>query len=498
MPKKQIEKVARRFEKRRAKMSYNAMSVVRPRPYLINNYKGGLTNKKEDEESSTSSHSSQTSQTQNEQKQEHLNINQNTPKKDLRQQLEESKAHQQQAIASRDANLKNATVNIAQILKDFRNTAKAIGASPELTEEVNAYLSLIEKQVTKDAPDTRLIRSNLKNASSLLDSYITETLQRPSKVVENWIDALFLQQINYKFNEDEINSNFLVKFPNQKNEDSSEEESSDENEEENDEEKKNESKKSITIPKDEKLKSLFLQAKKHSYANNSQKAMELFKKALDRAVEVSDKDTESKVLYEIGKIYDKNDYLVQALTSYNKSLNVSEDLSVKTKAHYSMAQIYDDVAQFEPAINHYMSSISYAGESENLIAQSTSLTKIGNIYSDKYKKEAFDFLLEAEAIASETDSAKIKGYVSSNIANVYDKFNEPQNALKYYSHAVKEYNDAQSPLKVAMNYKKAAEVMQDYNNPRKAKALFEKALAKARQTEDVQLMKEIHEALSSI
>lgn len=469
-------------------MAYNAMSAVRPKPYLINNYKG-LTKKKEDNESSTSSHSSHA---QAEQPQ----INHNEPKKNIQQQLVESKASHQQAIASRDANLKNATVNIAQILKDFRNTAKAIGASDELTQEVNAYLSLIETQVKKEAPDVRLIRSNLKNASSLLDSYITETLQRPSKVVENWIDALFLQQINYKFNEEEINPNFLVKFPNQKKEE--DEESPEEDNEENEQSNSKEKNTSINIPKDEKLKSLFLQAKKYSYANNSKKAMELFKEALQRADEVSDKETESKVLYEIGKIYDQNDYLAQALSSYNKSLNITQDLSVKTKAHYSMAQIYDDVAQFEPAINHYMSSISYAGENENLIAQSTSLTKIGNIYSDKYQKKAFDFLLEAELIASETDSHKAKGYVSSNIANVYDKFNEPQNALKYYSHAVKEYQEAQSPLKVAINYKRAGEVMQDYNNSQKAKALFKKALAKARQTDDIGLMQEIQETLSAI
>lgn len=473
-------------------MSYNTMSVVRPRPYVItNNYKG-LTNNTEENESSESSRSSQTEE-------EQYQVNQNGNKKSIQQQLIDSKASQQRAIASRDANFKNATINIAQIIKDFRSTAKAIGASPELTEEADGYLSLIEKQVQKEVPDVKLIRSNFKNAATLLDSYITETLQRPSKVVENWIDAIFLQQINYKFNEEEVNPHFLVKFPNQKkDENTDEEENSSEEGNENEDEENNSIKKQVHIPKDGKLKSLFIQAKKYSYANNSKKAMEMFKAALERAVEVEDKETESKVLFEIGQIYDKNDYLVQALTSYNRSLNTTQDTNIKTKAHYSMAQIYDDVAQFEPAINHYMSSISYAGENDNLAAQSTSLTKIGNIYVDKYQKKAFDFLLEADVLSSQVDNSKIKGYVKSNIANAYDKFNEPQSALKYYSNAVKEYDNAKSPLKVAINYKKAAEVMHDYKNTDKAKILFKKALVKARQTDDVQLMKEIHEALSAV
>jgi len=470
-------------------MAYNTMSVVRQSPYLINSNNKGFVKNKQDEEPQ-SSHAQKEDQ----------DIQQQDNKKDVRQQLADSKANQQLATASRDANIKNASVNIAQVIKDFKNTAKAIGASPELTEEVNAYLSLVETQVSKENPDAKLVRSNLKNASSLLDNYITETLQRPSKVVENWIDALFLQQINYKFNEEEVNPQFLVKFPNankegKENEEPSEEENSEEGDTEGE---STETKSLIIVPQDEELKSLFIKAKKYSYANDSKKAMELFKEALGRAVEVEDKETESKVLFEIGKIYDKNDYLVQALTSYNKSLNATKDVNVKTKAHYSMAQIYDDVAQFEPAINHYMSSISYAGEMENFSAQTTSLTKIGNIYADEYKKEAFDFLLEADLLAKESKNSKTKGYVSSNLGNAYNKFNEPQSALKHYSSAVKDYQEAQSPLKVAINYKKAAEVMQDYNNTDKAKALFQKALAKARQTEDVQLMKEIHDALSAI
>lgn len=471
-------------------MAYNTMSVISQRPYVINNYNGFAKAKEDD----ASSESSRSSESQNEQPQ----INQNGRNKDIQQQLAESKIANQKAIESRDANLKNATVNISQIIKDFKGTVTAIGSSPELAEEVNTYLTLVEQQSKKENPDTRLIRSNLKNASSLLDNYITETLQRPSKVVENWIDALFLQQINYKFNDGEINPNFLVKFPNQKKEEDDENSSQNDNEQEESKEEKDSSNKAVIVPKDEKLKTLFLQAKKYVYANDAKKAMGLFKQALDRAIEVQDKETESKVLFEIGKIYDKHDYLAQALTSYSKSLSTTTDVNIKTKAHYSMAQIYDDVAQTEPAINHYMSSISYAGVNENLASQSTSLAKIGNIYSEKYQKKALDFLEEADVLSSQTNNHKVKGFVSSHLADSYDKFNEPQKALKYFSTAVLEYQEAKSPLKVAINYKRAAEVMQDFNNTQKAKSLYKKALVKARQTDDVELMKEIHAALSTI
>ena len=89
-------------------------------------------------------------------------------------------------------------IGIEQVLKDFRNTTNAIGAPANVKEEVEQYLKIIENQAQKIAPNPQAIQSNLKNASKLLDEYITNTLKKPSKVVENWVDALFLQQINYK------------------------------------------------------------------------------------------------------------------------------------------------------------------------------------------------------------------------------------------------------------------------------------------------------------
>ena len=164
-------------------MAYNTLSPIRQQPYYAKSGMGLVKKKEEDE----SSHSTATAEAREEEHQHQAKLDLND-KKSGYEQFKESKLSNKVATASRDANLKNSAVNIAQILKDFRNTAKAIGASPELTEEVNDYLALVEKQVTKENPDTKIVRSTLKNASLLLDNYIAETLQRPSNVVENWIE----------------------------------------------------------------------------------------------------------------------------------------------------------------------------------------------------------------------------------------------------------------------------------------------------------------------
>ena len=411
-------------------------------------------------------------------------------------------AQTQEITPTKTLSGRSTVINIAQILKDFRNTAAAIGTPDDLKEEVNGYLSLIEAQVRKDNPNTKLVKSNLKNASSILDTYISQTLNKDSKVVENWVDALFLQQIDFKYNENEINPQFLVKFP----EGSTQQEEKADNKavvqetvtEPVQQEIETNAKVVSLIPQDKELKSLFIQSKKLVYANKPEKAIETFQKALQRADEVGDTETKSKIYYEVGRIYDDHDYYAQALTSYNKSLQSTTDNNIKTKAHYSMAQIYDDVNQIEPALGHYFNSVSYAGETENLAAQSTSLTKMGNIFTDMYEDEAMDYYSIADDLASQIDNSRIKGFVSSSRGNAYEKFGEPQQALKFYSKAVKHYADAEAPLKVAQNYSKAADIMVEHSNVSKAKGLLTKAQNYARQTDDVNLMNEINSKLDAL
>lgn len=465
-------------------MGLNLNSVYQ-RPYFVQDRRNQVK-KKEDQERSTS----------NAQREEQTN--QNSRSKGLQYVDRNTAAYQPQQLTTEQLSVpypnevatalaqRNPNINIAQILKDFKNTAIAIGTPEDLKEEVSGYLALIEKQVTKETPNSKLIKSNLKNAASILDNYISKTLDKDSKVVENWVDALFLQQIDFKYNENDINPEFLVKFP----EDT-------QNRSQQAEEVQQEQINPF-IPQDSELKKLFIKAKKMTYANKPKEAIEAFQTALNRANELDDKETQSKIFLEVGKIYDDHDYLAQALKSYNQSVQRTQDCNVKTRAHYSMAEIYNDVNQIEPAIDHYFSTISFAGEAENLTVQSTSLAKIGNIYSNMYEKTAFDYFEVADTIADETDNAKVKGYVSSSLGDAYDKFGDSPEALKAYSKAVKNYIDSDSPQKVAQNYLNAAEIMLEYKNEEKAKNLLEKAQKYARKTNNINLMTEISNTLVSI
>ena len=447
---------------------------------------------------------------------------------------------------------RNNKVNIAQVIKDFRGTIAAIGTPNCLVDEIEDYLTKVIDHTKGDAPSINFVQTNLLNAAVILDKYISDTLEKESRVVQNWLEALFLQRINYSYNDTEINEDFLVKFP--KDEKTPQEKSAVEpipTEEpvvqqeipdyepivqqpvqhvqqpvrqtvpirpaapqqrpmvqpqrvvqervvEAPQQAPLQKPKLTIIPEDNELKSLFIQAKKHAYSNNPAKAMNILEKALVRAESVKDEDAQSKICYEMGKIYDDNNYLAQALNNYNRSLQVTTDTGMKTKAHYSMAKIYDDVNQLDSAVQHYINSVSYAGQEDNLSSQSRSLTNIGNIYTDKYNPDAFVFYDEADVLVTQTDDSEMKGYVSSNTAGAFNKFNLPEKALQCYASAVKSYTDAKQNNNVAENYKAAGELMYDLKHPAKAKTLLRKALAHTDKYNDSELINEINDLLEEI
>jgi tetratricopeptide (TPR) repeat protein len=157
-----------------------------------------------------------------------------------------------------------------------------------------------------------------------------------------------------------------------------------------------------------------------------------------------------------------------------------------------MAQIYDDVNQIEPAMNHYFTSISYAGKSDDLIGQSDSLTKMANILTDKYSETAFDYYETARKLVEQTSDFSMKGYVLSNTAEACVQFKKNDKALKFYAEAVKNYEKTNSNEDVALNYKAAAELMLNFNCPHKAQSLLKKALVHAVKTTNEDLISEIN------
>lgn len=386
-------------------------------------------------------------------------------------------------------------IGIDQVLIDFKNTANAIGAPDEVKAEVSSYLSLIESQSQKDVPNPQIIQSNLKSASQILDGYITDTLKKPSKVVENWVDALFLQQIDYKSQvqptvvqnaAEEIlpvaetqDDSLAVNFEEQTVIPSATTE--------------------VYVPKDAQFRKMFLEAKKYAASDEKEMALYSFQNLMEYANEIGDSQACAMVHFEEARLYDDFNQIEDALYNYDRAAKQSSDNNIKAKSHMYMGKIYDDYVRLEPAINHYCAAVSFAGEADNLKLQTKVLSDIAQVHTEKYDSEnAYMFMDLSDIIANETKDKRVMGVISSKNGSNCEKLGDKPRALKYFSKSAKSYTDIQDSENLARNYVKAAEIMISYGNPAKAKKLLGKAYIAAQTTSNVDLKQMISNKLAAV
>lgn len=396
-------------------------------------------------------------------------------------------------------------IGIDQILADFKNTTNAIGAPDEIKEEVSSYLKLIENQAKKTNPNSQIIQANLKNASQILDEYITNTLKKPSKVVENWVDALFLQQIDYKSQKQEAVIKEPVKETSEEitAEEKNAEETAVNNEPVAEENNQDKSLKNfaddIYVPEDAQLRKMFIQAKKYAAIDRKEQALYSFQNTLDYADSIGDTQACAMISFEQGRIYDEFNQYSDALSSYNMAAKQSNNNNIKAKAHHLMGKIYDDFVYFEPADEHYCAAVSFAGESDNLKLQTKVLSDLAKLHAGRYDKEKSNMFMDLSLdIAEETKDDKVKGIIYSRNADICEKLGDKFKALSMYGNSASAFSSIQDYESLAKNYMNAANIMKQYGNIAKAKKLLSKAYISVQKTDNDFLKNQINKAIVSI
>ena len=381
-------------------------------------------------------------------------------------------------------------INISQVIKDFKNTTEAIGSPEDIKETVYTYVSLVQKEAEKETPNKKIIQSNLKNASQVLDEYITETLQKPSKVVEGWIDSLFLQNVDYKYDESVINPEYFVNLP-QKNKT----EQPQAQQEQEVQTQKKETANAQKAPKNPFFDTL-ISAKKEK---NPAEALNIYSSVIDEATAKNDTLAASVAYFESGKIYDGFNSFDKALENYQLAIESSDNEGMKAQAYMKIAQIQYDSAKVKEAGENYFTSIGYFGQVENPKAQAVLLSQTGKLASEEFdKQKTEDFFYVADALAKDMGDKMLKGKINQKAGDAFSYMNEPQKALGYYRNSAESHNDVQNNLELAKDYQAAAKLMFELGNPHKAKTLLNKAFKASVKTNDKELTKNIQYQISAL
>lgn len=390
------------------------------------------------------------------------------------------------------------TINVSQILTDFRSTSNAVGAPKEVADEVNAYLGLVETQIQKEIPNKKIIQTNLKNASQILDDYISSALKTKSNVVENWVDAIFLQKIDYKADPNAINPDFKINF--EDSETAKAEKAKAETAEIEttvaipQEEEKN------YVPADDKMVKLFVNAKKIvSKEKDTKTTLVALKKALNYAEELDDKKMQSMIYYETADFYNKKGLYPQALKGYKIAADMAEDENIVAQSYMKTGKIYDEAGLIEPASKHWFSAISYAGESDNVPIQIKALTNLANVAGATYNKStAYQYASVATDLADQTNDDKIKGYTYKKVSKISEHLNDNFKALQDLKISTKSYMNLNDSKNIINNYISAADIMAGVGNKSKARNLLNKAYLKAVDADNVTILSEISQRIAKL
>ena len=381
-------------------------------------------------------------------------------------------------------------INISQVIKDFKNTTEAIGSPDDVKETVYTYISLVQKESEKDSPNKKIIQSNLKNASQVLDEYITATLKKPSKVVEGWIDSLFLQKVDYKYDEKVVNPEYSVKFP-EKNKKAENTNTKTPSATQNPQQEKISAKE----PEDKNpFYSLLVSAKREQ---NPAEALNKYEQIIENAKNENDKKSMAIAYFESGKLYDSFNSFNKALENYSAAIENSDNEGLKAQAYLKMGQINYDSTNLKQAGENYFSSIAYFGQAENPKAQAVILSKTGKLVSEQYdKNNAKDYFDVANILAKEVGNKNLSGKINQKAGEAFSSLGEPLTALSYYKDSAAFYNGSENNFDLAKDYQAAAQLMLDLGNKAKAKTLLNKAFKISLKTDNEELTKQIQSQIA--
>ncbi len=400
-------------------------------------------------------------------------------------------------------NYNSTKINIGQVLTDFQNTLKAIAAPQEVEEEIQGYLKLIEIQSKKENPSIDIIKLNLRTASKILDTYISETLQKPSKVVEEWINALLLQQIDFKHDPEKAELSAAEQIINGQKQD--EEEKQEQKQDEEPKENQKENSKAVNIfekatsqepflPKDKNLRQLYMNAKIYTQQKDYQNALKTYKSSLQLAQKLNDTEAQAYIYNNVGDIFNKQNNLPKALRCYQESINSTDDIGLKSKSHHKLGNLYNELNKFDPSMEHYFESLAFKGELEDIKNQSKILENIGEMHAKKYSsREAISYFKLGVDLAKETKDTKRMSSIFSKTAQTFKQTGKSDKAAKYYQKAIE--LDKSSNYKM---YREAGDLMMDMNYSQKAKSLYKKGMQIALEKKDLKEANAIKEKLMNL
>lgn len=352
-------------------------------------------------------------------------------------------------------------IPLNDVIHDFKNTMSALGADESTQAEVAAYLNVVRLQAGKDQPEVGFIKHTLKTAANSLDQYIGKALGQPSKVVKEWVDALLMQDIDYKA---DITPESIDLTAGQKeNQPNSEATAMAEPEDPA----------SLKTSTKAQLKTLIEAAKTEQQNKNYQQADDKLQTALDLLAEKNKPEWEGKIWGLRGKIHDQAGQWEKAVNAFEQAAGKFEEASLPQKqsnALQAMASILEDHGELQKAKGYYQQVLSLDEQYGDVETVLRSLNDLGSIaLRTGDTSQAVQSLQKATSLmATQETTPTVRSDIQANLAAAYRKNQDYPQAIETYHQSLSSAKQARDKTRYTSSLQQLASVYVEANQPEKA------------------------------
>jgi len=247
-----------------------------------------------------------------------------------------------------------------------------------------------------------------------------------------------------------------------------------------------------------RLNAILDDAWKYNYSNPDS-AIILAKKGLIFANEKGLKKSTARALNAIGNAYTKKGVYPKALSFFQQSLKLREEIK-DTKGQAStlvnIGVVYLYLNDYPKALSHYNKSLKISKQSGNKAEQALALLNIGIIYKlQKNYNTSLVAQLKALKIYEELGEEDKYANCYSNIGQTYSALSDFPKALDYHFKALKIIEDDDNKWEEALCISSIGEVYSKQKQSNKAISQFIKALQIAQELGDLDTQMGLNELL---
>lgn len=354
-------------------------------------------------------------------------------------------------------------IPLSDVIHDFKNTMSALGVDANTQTEIAAYLNVVRLQAGKDQPEISFIKHTLKTAANSLDQYIGKALNQPSKVVKEWVDALLMQDIDYKADIPLEEAPVTTVKPDEQP--------------------------IAETPQDEpglvkasaksRLKSLIEEAKAEQQQKNYDLADEKLQSALDLLADKDKPEWEGKVWGLRGRIYDQAGQWEKAVNAFDEAAVKFERANLPQKqssALHAVASLLEDHGELQKAKGYYQQVLALDerhGKPEHLLRSLNDLGSIALRTGDT--TQAIQSLQKAaNLMADQRVSPAAQSDIQANLAAAYRKSQAYDKAIETYRHSLDAAKQAKDRSRYNSGLQQLASVYVEANQPEQAMKVLQR------------------------